>query len=78
MGGEAPLQPLSRGFGYFCCVPVALGLRWSRRSWVDAVTCIYKWDSGEGKGEEKLALSVNFSGEFLLCRLLCLPLAALG
>lgn len=26
-----------------------------------AAACIYKWGSGEGKGEEKLALSLSFS-----------------
>lgn len=31
-----------------------------------------------GKGEENLAVSISFSGEFLLCGLLCLPFATLG
>lgn len=76
-GAEPPLRRSPfRELDYLGCVPVVLGLRWSNWSYVSAVTCIYKWGSMEGKGKE--SWPVRFSGEFRLCKPLCLPLAPLG
>lgn len=45
---------LARGFGRSC----GSQWRWAEVEPETAVTPVYKWDLGEGKGEEELALSI--------------------